>query len=989
MSVNRSVRQAVRHVLMVGALAAIGVAGHVAIAAQAQPEQATVAKPTKSSKKQPTQLQEVVVTGSLIRQSSLNTPSPVSVISATDLTDSGFSNVSSVLQSLSSNGAGSLSQAFPQAFALGGSGIALRGLTVGSTLSLIDGERMVPYPLADDGERDFVDLSAIPMDVVSRIEILKDGGSAEYGSDAVAGVVNVILRKTYVGLSGGAEIGSTIHADGTTEHIHAIAGIGHLSTDGYNAYVAVEFRHQDPIRLQNRSGLWANTNWGPYGGNDQRPGANNPAVGAGATSTSQLPYIPGGYVLNPATNLFDSTSVFLNPNSSYLPSNCSGSNATYTSWYNNQCVTPTNQEIQPQSVTFDILGRFTKTLPHNWLSITTASLFRSEAEQVLGGVLSANNANPFVNVAGGIGIPTSIVTQNNVLLPVGAPNNPFNQPAIFYFNFPQYIPSGQGVTNTYRIFETLRGKAFGWRIHGSAGYMYDELTQTLYGAVMPSVLNQDITSGVNFTSLTNQQINALFPAEKATDSNKLTVVDVHGSRNLMQLPGGPLAFALGAGYYHLSKYSPAPLTVAEGLQAGNNAYVEGIQTNYNAYAELEGKPIKNLSLDVAYRFDHFNTYGHSFTPKYSVKYTPFNWLTLRGTYTKGFRAPNPAEAGTSGALFYGYPAYDTTLCPGGSGSAPGVFPSQCGSVIGLQVANPKLKPVTSHSYDFGFILQPTHNVYFSADYWDITVSQDIQSGTNLLFLGALTPAQISADYPLVRGPVVTLACNPGTSSTGFVCPASGRAVTPVGPVAYQPIGYYNATTTSVNGLDLSFRTNMDLGRYGSLVFKLNESHTFHYIFGAAGNKYDLAGTHGPTIVSGDTGNPKDRARASLKWRYRGLRVALSANFTGHFNLLDPTLGIPTCAAGLPNSGHFPFSLTSVPNGLQGYCEVSHFTYYNLYAKYWFNSRLNAHISVVNLLNTAPSVDLQTYGAGAAAYSTLEQVGAVGTMVMVGFHYDFE
>src|SRR5579872_6328090 len=125
-------------------------------------------------------LQEVVVTGSLIRRTDSETPSPVQILTDQDLKNSGYTQVADVLRNLAANGQGTLNQGFTEAFAAGASGIALRGLTVGDTLTLIDGERMVAFPLSDDGERSFVDVTAIPYNAVDTVEILKDGASAVY-----------------------------------------------------------------------------------------------------------------------------------------------------------------------------------------------------------------------------------------------------------------------------------------------------------------------------------------------------------------------------------------------------------------------------------------------------------------------------------------------------------------------------------------------------------------------------------------------------------------------------------------------------------------------------------------------------------------------------------------------------------------------------------------------------------------------------------------
>ncbi len=175
-----------------------------------------VSAQTTASEQSSAALQEVVVTGSLIKRTDTETPSPVQVISDQDLKNSGFNNVSDVLRNLAANGQGTLNQGFGQAFASGGSGIALRGLTVGNTLTLIDSERMVAYPLSDDGERSFVDVSAIPFNAIDSVEVLKDGASALYGADAIAGVVNIKLKQSYSGAEFTAEYGETQYHDGAT-----------------------------------------------------------------------------------------------------------------------------------------------------------------------------------------------------------------------------------------------------------------------------------------------------------------------------------------------------------------------------------------------------------------------------------------------------------------------------------------------------------------------------------------------------------------------------------------------------------------------------------------------------------------------------------------------------------------------------------------------------------------------------------------------------
>src|SRR5205085_5236513 len=125
-------------------------------------------------------------------------------------------SVAELLTDLASNGAGTLGTGFAGAFANVASGVSLRGLTVGATLVLIDGHRMASYPLSDDSQRSFVDVSSIPFDAIESIEVLKSGASSLYGSDAIAGVVNIKLKKNLNGTRFGAETGNTQHGGGKT-----------------------------------------------------------------------------------------------------------------------------------------------------------------------------------------------------------------------------------------------------------------------------------------------------------------------------------------------------------------------------------------------------------------------------------------------------------------------------------------------------------------------------------------------------------------------------------------------------------------------------------------------------------------------------------------------------------------------------------------------------------------------------------------------------
>jgi iron complex outermembrane receptor protein len=468
-----------------------------------------------------------------------------------------------------------------------------------------------------------------------------------------------------------------------------------------------------------------------------------------------------------------------------------------------------------------------------------------------------------------------------------------------------------------------------------------------------------------------------------TDTNALQVADLRAVRALTQLRGGPLSLALGTGFYHLAKNSPAPPGIASGAQAGTNFFAIGTQTNASAYLEVAAPLNHGLAIDGAIRWDYFPGYGSSTDPKFGLVYSPVRFLALRGTYGKGFRAPNPNEAGVTGTLnFIGYPARDRVLCPSGTGAQVGDFPSQCLLFpAGVEVAGKNLQPEKSTNYTFGLIVKPTQALTLSVDYWDIRINEDIQAGVSALFLG-----DDPSLFPIERGAVQVL---PQVTSIGPGGPVLTPRPTPVGPYAYQLFPYVNFSETHVNGVDVDLAAHVDLGRAGRLSGSLYYTHLTHYLFGFASNLVDLAGTHGPSIISGDTGNPKNRATASLGWNRGGANITLSANYVGPYSIIDPTNGTTTCAAAL-NSINYRFPVTSAPIGLGNWCNVSHFTSVDLYGQYTFTSHLTVHGAVLNLFGESPPLDLQTYGApNFAAYNpAMHQAGAVGRFFNIGCTYTF-
>ena len=164
-----------------------------------------------------------------IKRIDAETSAPVQIISREDIQNSGKTTIQEVLRSVTADSTGSIPTSFTNGFASGSAAVSLRGLGVNSTLVLLNGRRMTTYGLADDGTRNFVDLNTLPLEAVDRIEVLKEGASAIYGADAVGGVVNVILRKSYTGASVGGSYGQTGDSDGNDIRGWGSFGFGDLA----------------------------------------------------------------------------------------------------------------------------------------------------------------------------------------------------------------------------------------------------------------------------------------------------------------------------------------------------------------------------------------------------------------------------------------------------------------------------------------------------------------------------------------------------------------------------------------------------------------------------------------------------------------------------------------------------------------------------------------------------------------------------------------
>ncbi|TQJ99999.1 TonB-dependent receptor-like protein, partial [Herbaspirillum sp. SJZ107] len=596
--------------------------------------------------------QRVVVTGSLISRTDTETATPVQVLTAQDIQRSGKTSVAELLNDLASNGAGTLGTGFSGAFANGAAGVSLRGLSVGSTLVLLDGHRMSPYAIGDDSQRSFVDVSNIPFDAIDQIEVLKAGASSLYGSDAVAGVVNIKLKKNFTGVRAAAETGDTQHGGGKTNRASISAGTGDLDNDGYNAFITAEWRHQGSIRVSQRDqNAWDNRDWRSRGGNNLTLGVPTSLNNYLTTASSPYLYTPGTGGVNNAANF-----QFLDPN------------CNYTSYMAGGCaVRDTTSFIQPETENLNVLVGMTKKLNNEWELAFKGSIFRRDSLNNRGvspvyttGASYAGNTS-FNNgvLTTGVGrVPTTRFQPGATIGSTGN-NTPFRNPMSGLTSLYGYIPGLEGTqtsdntANTYRLALDLHGSAYGWDVSVAGGLTESKVDIDYSGYVDRAALYSLIRNGQwnvvggNSPALINQ----VSPRFSNTLDSRLNYFDAVGSRELMQLGAGPLAVAAGVHWHKRTWDAPASPLTLNGQVGNTSAFVMGSETNTAAFAELRATPIANTEINLSSRYDHFDTYGNSFTPAATIKWTPSKTFAVRGSFARGFRAPNPAETGNAGSFF--------------------------------------------------------------------------------------------------------------------------------------------------------------------------------------------------------------------------------------------------------------------------------------------------------------------------------------------------
>jgi iron complex outermembrane receptor protein len=871
-------------------------------------------------------LPTIEITGTRLKQTERQTSSPVEVITREDIALSGKHTLSDVVRGISADNNGSIGLGNVSGFAMGSSGVALRGLAVNATLVLINGRRMATYGLADDGQRTFVNLSDLPLDAVDRVEVLKDGGSAIYGSDAIAGVVNVILRKGFQGLSTQLSYGISEYGDGKTPRLSVTAGRGNMDSDGYTAFVNVEASRQDPMYARDRPGRkWLGTgDLRPYGYSFSAGGTGSNIGGwfdntTGASLPNRYGAVSDASLATPRWQQLPGCDSTLSP-----PAGLGG------------CPWDRVKEVGvifPRDDTVNVFVRGELRASRIFNPYIELGMFRSDTKSAwVFGPTGANES--WVNPAA-----DSVVSNATLVLPAAHPDNPLGSDALLSYLLAEAGPrTFEHESVAYRALAGTSGSLGGWDYDSGLLYARNTTKRTITGFIRDSVLKAGLNGtgpygfyrlGRNAGLNSAASMEALSPELSADNVSTLTLVDFKANRRLLPLPGGSLGISLGAEYRRETLDAP-PMPLTEGGDIiGWSYYVyRGELKVGSMFAEIDVPLLRSLSVDAAGRIDKVWDVGTSATPKVGFRWLPWQAVTLRGTYSTGFRAPNPAEKGKDNQ-------FAGTLDMTGNGFL-GVF---------RNTSNPNLQPEKSRMVTVGAVLEPWPDSSLGVTFWWLRRTNEINS----------------------VDPFSILAGASGWPDANVVIDSAGNVLEVSSP-------FENNSSSRLRGIDFELGHRMRLAGFGTFSAKLNWSYLASYRKTFAGGvTYEYAGTHGPTVVSGNTGSPKNRANLLLAWE-RGM-----ASVSTYVNFVDGFLNRDNEQANCANT--FADGVGAPPG-----CHIASFTTVDLRASYRPARGLDVYLVVGNLFDRIAPLDPSAY-INLNFDPSLHVDGAIGRIFTLGLKYE--
>jgi len=957
MSSNLSIRQAVG--LAVGTAGAAAASFGFAPVAQGADATGPNVTPTPDAT-----LEEVVVTGSRIRRVDAETASPVFVLDQQAIQESGIASVGDLMARIPSIAGNATNPAVNNGGGFGESCTELRGLDCKRTLVLVDGRRIGLVGTTSDA----TDVNQIPLPLIERVEVLKEGAGAIYGSDAIGGVVNFITRKDTDGVEISADYGRTTKNDGAHHDVSVVFG---TSTDKWNFMMGGDIQKQDGVSAGSRNFskyalyLYGGTAGVTKGGSSRVPTGRiftNPLglLGANGKPCSSLTRIAGA-----AGSALTDYRCFNVPGDLY---NYQPLNLILTPTERTSVFSKSNYKINDDVEAYALV---TGTHTHSGYQIAPLP-FDSVADNV---ILSKNSIyNPFgIDFGGASGANPNFTERLSSL--GNRQSDTSSDSAVFNGGAKGKLGLGNWDWDLNLTYSRLDQHAV------VTGYFLNSL---LNNALGPSFIDSSGTPQcgtsvateipgcipVNFFNPTTaSQVAAL----KAISANyntenvytyKAAELDFNGK--IIDLPAGALQGAAGASYDDRHQVATADAIVQATPPLYLNCQLSqetctgdtiGAYNSRQVFGELFVPILKDLpgaralNVDAGLRYSDYSLFGSATKGDLKLEYRPVKDLLVRGTFSQVFRVPtinDIAGPPTNTSVTFNDPcnglvAADVAANPNLAKACQGVpltgaFKEPNGQITGLNESSPNLKPESGHVATMGFVYDPDFvpGLSFEADYWKyhidglITLLDSNYSVQQCVATGS--PTFCNLIHRFTSGP-----------NAGLI------------QVFENP--EFNLGSLDTNGVDVTLKYQLKATPIGSFNFSIDWTHTLTYLNDPAPGAalQEIAGSYNRQF-----GNyAKDRGFGQIGWAMAGADALITVRYIAPITLFDPSVTGVTIN---PTTGvSSPYPDLKIPS----------YIYIDLTLGYTFPTKTRLQAGIRNLTDKQPpllyqnnvtnaNTDVQTY-----------------------------
>jgi iron complex outermembrane recepter protein len=829
---------------------------HIAIAVINAMAVMAVSGTAYAQSSEPQKVERVEVTGSAIKRIDAETAVPITVLKMDDLKKGGVTTVEQVLSLIS---AVQMQQSTSQVVGAGTGGATfanLRGIGENKTLVLLNGRRLANNAL----DSSVPDLNMIPFAALARVEVLRDGASALYGTDAIGGVINFITRNDYVGGTATLGYDSPQHPGGKTTSANLGFGAGDLNKDRFNFFGFVDYQQQDRI------------------GGTQRP-FNTRYAGGLSPTTNPANYYQAG----------DSGNMT-------APTCAAGTNLISDGGTGCKMTTSSFVNYTPQTEKFSVMLKGTLRLGEDTRAGIEYFATQTRVDSIIapvpyGGlymnrVLANGTLNPFYPGNPGSSIKTPNIPLDPNYTEDGAEAKG-RLPGFIHVKW-RDLPNGpredSSTNNQQRLVASLEGMMAGWDYQAAFTYNENKYAQNLEGYSNGAKITAGVLNGVINPFGAQTAAGDALIKDAALNGNlqnakgQVTGVDAKMSRELgdWMKAGRPAALAAGVEFRHEKFLQEANASYAE-LVVSSTGFDPatlnvGTRNVYAGFAELNVPITKTLDVTAAVRYDNYSDFGSTTNPKFSFRYQPSKQLLMRGSYSTGFRAPSLYEVNSAQAYTNTSQFDDPVNCPGGNPIAGKPRAANCQQQFqSLTGGNANLKPEKSKNMTLGFVLEPVKDTSVGLDFWWIKLTDQIGSLPDTTVFG--DPTTFASLFH--RNPRGNL------STDGSECPDPATC-------GYVDLRTQNLGGLNSSGIDLSAAHRLGLGTLGALTIRLQSTYVSKYEY------QDYA--KGPWnknigIYSGSGPVFRWQHHANVTWNKGQFDAGLSAHYKSGYVDQDPDYNV--------------------------------------------------------------------------------------------------